>query len=187
MDIAAGISLDRLIPASEQASVVFPGEIARLLVSFFCLDLQGRYEFRNVDIAVANAMFRDDLRLAADHEKEHFQQALKKYQALTAGSKYHTGFGLAGFHTWEEVLESISEASGQYSHVQGAWGKIRKCCRPFGQSHQVFQAWAEVLPSQNEYLSIICGGLKLIVGVSYAFRPLVFILPSGRLQHVSMN
>jgi len=105
--------------------------------------------------------------VAVEEEKQRFRQAIANYQALTAGSKYNTSLDLNQLHTWEEVLESVNDASERYNDVSGCWGKIRKGFRKFGVNNQVFQAWAELLPSQSQYFSILCGGLKLIFGVCH--------------------
>ena len=106
--------------------------------------------------------FRHDIEI----EKQRFQEALIAYQTKTKGSRYNTNIDLNALHTWEEVLEAVDEASTQYAQIPGLWGKIRKGLRRFGKNNQAFIAWAEVLPSQSEYFSILCGGLKLIFGVS---------------------
>jgi hypothetical protein len=69
----------------------------------------------------------------------------------------------------------MDNASELYNDVPGRWGKIRKGLRKFGKTNAAFAAWAELLPSQSEYVSVLCGGLKLIFGVS--------IPPDIRIPH----
>ena len=124
--------------------------------------------------------------MTVEEEKQRFKQAVEKYQSSTAGSKYYTRLDLNQLHTWEEVLESVNDASERYNDVTGYWGKIRKAFRRFGKNNQVFQAWAELLPSQSQYFSILCGGLKLIFGVRHHQLSSSFVLTipkaAGRLH-----
>ena len=68
-------------------------------------------------------------------------------------------------HTWEEVLKETEEAASSFNDPSGSWGKVRKVFRSLGTNHKVFKAWLEFLPDQSQYCSIVCGGLKLILGV----------------------
>jgi hypothetical protein len=88
-----------------------------------------------------------------------------RFQEATSHSNLHVELDLNSNFQWENVLEAVNEASELYQNVPGAWGKIRKALRRFGKNNAVFTAWAEVLPSQSQYFSILCGGLKLIFGV----------------------
>jgi hypothetical protein len=106
--------------------------------------------------------FQDD----ADGQLRSFSEALTRYQDKTVGTKYQLALDFKKLHTWDEVLEYVDQASTLYNDVPGAWGKIRKGLRKFGKTDQVFQAWAVLLPSQSEYFSVLCGGFKLICGVS---------------------
>lgn len=60
----------------------------------------------------------------------------------------------------------MNAASERYNDVSGFWGKIRKGLRSFGDKDRVFDAWAGLLPQQSQYLSVLCGGLKLIFSAS---------------------
>lgn len=68
-------------------------------------------------------------------------------------------------HTWEEVLEQIEKAARSFDNTASTWGKVRKFFRSMGNKHQVFTIWPEILPSQSQYCSMVCGGLKLVFGV----------------------
>ena len=68
-------------------------------------------------------------------------------------------------HTWEEVLEQVEEVSKSFNESSSTWGKVRKVFLSMGSNHKVFKAWLELLPTQSQYCSIVCGGLKLILGV----------------------
>ena len=68
-------------------------------------------------------------------------------------------------HTWEEVLKEVEIAATTFNETSSTWGKLRKAFRSMGSNHKVFKAWLEFLPNQSQYCSIVCGGLKLILGV----------------------
>ena len=68
-------------------------------------------------------------------------------------------------HTWEEVLEEVEKAATSFNDTSSTWGKVRKVFRSMGNNHKVFKTWLEFLPTQSQYCSIVCGGLKLILGV----------------------
>ena len=90
---------------------------------------------------------------------------METYEETTKGSKYRTNILSEAPHTWEEILAEVSAASERYNDVSGFWGKIRKGLRSFGVNNQALDAWTGLLPTQSQYLSILCGGLKLIISV----------------------
>ena len=98
-------------------------------------------------------------------EKRLFKETIEAYERTTKNSKYKTGIFSDATHTWEEVLAEVNAASERYNDVPGFWGKIRQGLRSFGTKNQVFDAWSGLLPTQSLYLSVLCGGLKLIFGV----------------------
>jgi hypothetical protein len=133
--------------------------------------------FQSADFSLlccAAHLLRSAIIAEAEREQNVFRAALEKYHAKTVGTRYQTALNLDEVHTWEQVLETVSQVSAQYEDPKGYWGKIKKGLRRFGKNNQAFAAWAETLPSQSQYFSIICGGLKLIFGVS---------LPTGKSVH----
>jgi hypothetical protein len=102
-----------------------------------------------------------------DLQAQQFRVALAKYQEQTSGTKFKQRLDLDKSHSWDEVLEAVNDASVQYNHPEGHWGKIRKGLRQFGRNHDAFSAWAQLLPSQSQYFSLLCGGLQLIINVSF--------------------
>ena len=103
----------------------------------------------------------------ADQETQHFIEATIKYQNSIAAKdpKYKPAIDWDHSHTWEEVIEEIDRAATLHYEPSGVWGKIRKAFRSVGNRHSVFQPWLHFLPAQSPYFSVICGGLKLILGV----------------------
>lgn len=110
--------------------------------------------------------FSEEIYKDAESEKERFKAALESYEKTTAGSKFKTDLAIDSAHKWEEVILEVNKASVNYENVSGAWGKIRKALRRFGKDNKAFTAWSALLPSESEYFSILCGGVKLIIGVS---------------------
>ena len=101
----------------------------------------------------------------ATSEERLFKAAMEGYEETTKGSKYKTNVLSGAPHTWEEVLAEVNAASERYNDVSGFWGKIRKGLRSFGSNNQTLDAWTGLLPTQSQYLSVLCGGLKLIISV----------------------
>ena len=118
---------------------------------------------------------REELYKDAASEKRRFQAAIEKYENVTKDTKYKTNVVSNAMHTWEEVLAEVNAASERYNDGSGFWGKIRKGLRSFGRNNQVFDAWAGLLPTQSNYFSVLCGGLKLIFSVRPDSIPLVVI------------
>ena len=117
------------------------------------------------DVISCLTRYREELYKDAASEKQLFKAAIETYERTTKDSKYKTNIVSDATHTWEEVLAEVDAASERYNDVAGFWGKIRKGLRSFGVNNQVFDAWAGLLPTQSQYLSILCGGLKLIFSV----------------------
>lgn len=67
-----------------------------------------------------------------------------------------------------EVLNAIAEGQKLYEDdaVKGFWGSIRKAFRTLGDNESAFVAWLGLLPVESNYISVLCGGLKLIIGVN---------------------
>ena len=95
-------------------------------------------------------------------ETQHFIEATIAYEASVDQTKTYWDHA----HTWEEVLEEVDKAAQSYNDNSKGWGKLRMAFRSVGNNQKVFTAWLEFLPTQSQYCSIICGGLKLIFGVS---------------------
>ncbi len=109
----------------------------------------------------------EDLYKDADVETQHFIQATIAYEkaALAADPKYTADVDWNHSHTWEEVLEVVDKANQAHSDTSSVWGKVRRAFRSLGSNHKIFEAWINILPTQSQYASIVCGGLKVIFGV----------------------
>lgn len=103
----------------------------------------------------------------AETEKVRFAATLKSYEEV-ADAKYRTNITLEGVeHTWDQVLDEVNLVACQHKDSTSFWAKIRKGLRKFGDSHCAFDAWLGLLPTQSQYCSFLCGGLKLVIRVSF--------------------
>ena len=118
-----------------------------------------------VDINFWLTRYSEEIYRDADSEERLFKLAIEAYEEETKNSKYKTNIISDATYTWEDVLAEVNAASERYDEVSGFWGKIRKGLRGFGGNNQVFDAWAGLLPTQSNYFSVLCGGLKLIFSV----------------------
>ena len=70
-------------------------------------------------------------------------------------------------HTWDDVL-SMQRGLAEERETQtskGVKGFAFKHLRRFGDNSKAFQSWLKLLPTESHYLSVLCGGLQLILGV----------------------
>ena len=113
-------------------------------------------------ISVSKKIYED-----ADIESQHFVKATIAYESAAAAAdpKYKAAVDWDRFHTWDEVLDDIDKAAESCNDESGVWGKVRKSFRSIGNNHKVFATWITLLPTESPYASIVCGGLKVILGV----------------------
>lgn len=93
-----------------------------------------------------------------------------KWQTQVDPKHKPLGMDFQSQNTWEEVMAMVEWAKENYENPEGRWGSLRKCFRKLGKktgSVPPLDGWMALLPSQSEYASVICGGIKLIIGVSY--------------------
>ncbi|KAF2647326.1 hypothetical protein K491DRAFT_709242 [Lophiostoma macrostomum CBS 122681] len=79
----------------------------------------------------------------AKREMESLEEAMKAFEETTTESRFRTEVMNERFHTRGDVLSDG--------------------LRSFGRNNKVFETWASLLPSDSEYVSVLCGGLKLII------------------------
>ncbi|CAA9963402.1 hypothetical protein PTMSG1_06770 [Pyrenophora teres f. maculata] len=102
-------------------------------------------------------------------ESLRLAQAMEEYEKVTSvdGKKKKKNSVLSkNLHTWEEVLKEVENASDRYNEPDGVWGKIRKAFRKSAEKADIASAWLTLLPDKSEYFSVLCGGLKLIIGAA---------------------
>lgn len=115
------------------------------------------------------AIFKD-----AEVEKECFKKAMDDYLAVEKKDpksklSFSAVVNVGPDDCLKVILGSITEAQTTYEieAIKGPWGKVREAFRKLGENSQAFQSWLGLLPSENNYLSVLCGGLKLILGVCH--------------------
>lgn len=82
----------------------------------------------------------------------------------------HVRINMNEKHSWEDTLrlynQSINDSCA--SVPKGAKGFIQRGWRRFGRNSESFESWLKLLPTESQYLSVLCGGLQLIIGVSFS-------------------
>ena len=118
-------------------------------------------------LVISLTIYSKEIHADADIEGQHFILASIACETLLneAHPNQKSEIDWEHTHTWEEVLKEIEEAASSFNDPSGSWGKARNVFRSIGANHKVFKAWLEFLPNQSQYCSIVCGGLKLILGV----------------------
>ncbi|OIW24490.1 hypothetical protein CONLIGDRAFT_648639 [Coniochaeta ligniaria NRRL 30616] len=99
-------------------------------------------------------------------EEEQFKEAMREYED-TAEPKYKTGIDPDAEHSVTQLWKVIDDEVAKYhsKDKKGLWGKIRLAFRKLGDGNQAVQGWLGLLPTESHYLSVVCGGLKLIIHV----------------------
>jgi len=108
----------------------------------------------------------DDLYKDADLRRATFEQALIQYER-SAPDKAKTHINVQSNHSWEDLLDVVDRALKSYEDTSGFSGRMRKVLRRLSSQTEMLSAWSEFLPSGSEYFSILCGGLKMIIMVSF--------------------
>ncbi|RMY93367.1 hypothetical protein D0862_09227 [Hortaea werneckii] len=96
------------------------------------------------------------------HE-QRFRQALQDYKDQ-AKPKYQADIDLrlSAHHQWDDVIGAVEALSKTQAERKDFWSSLRNKLHWFGENSSVFQQWSGLLPTQSNYFSVMCGGLKLI-------------------------
>lgn len=90
---------------------------------------------------------------------------IQKYAETTQISQCASPFNIRGAHSWDEVAQVANLAQEKYlKDAKGPKGSIRRFFRVTGDNAHVINLWVNLLPN-DQYFSVLCGGLKLILGV----------------------
>ena len=120
------------------------------------------------DIRETVTFSTDEIYKEADDQSHRFQCLLQDYEK-TSAIKYKTGINLDDLHDWEQVLAQVDRAASAYKDKSGLWSTVRRTMKKFGENHHAFDAWLNLLPTQSQYCSLLCGGLKLIINAAARF------------------
>lgn len=71
-------------------------------------------------------------------------------------------------YSWQDVVDAMNTAERKYLSVkQDGWrGNLRDSFRKTRSLNGPVMSWLRLLPSESWQTSLLCGGLKVIVGVS---------------------
>ena len=120
-------------------------------------------EFTGVaDLFVRRAIYKE-----AESRRLAFTATVERYNADV---KRHDvdKLDIRAKHSWESVLvmqQELHEQHRQAETSKGFKGFVQKKMRTFGENSETFQAWLKLLPTESQYLSVLCGGMKLLLGV----------------------
>ncbi|MCJ1385116.1 hypothetical protein MMC17_008235 [Xylographa soralifera] len=100
-------------------------------------------------------------------EERSFCRAVEEYQK-TLGPNDKIVINLKETHTMEEVWSILELAEQKYrvEDTKGIWGGLCRAFRKLGDHNKAIEGWLGLLPGESEYLSILCGGLKLILSAA---------------------
>ncbi|KAK3319665.1 hypothetical protein B0T19DRAFT_432841 [Cercophora scortea] len=106
-----------------------------------------------------------------EEEEDKFKAAIREYEGA-AEPKYKTGVNPDDTHSIEQLWKIIDDEIETYQSKdkKGAWGKVRLAFRKLGDGSEAVQGWLGLLPTESEYMSVICGGLKLIIQAAARMR-----------------
>ena len=91
-----------------------------------------------------------------------------KHCLRRAPAWHSTKINLDGKHTVAEVWAEVDIAANQCDSLDqqpGFWGWVRLAFWSLGQHEKAVEEWLGLVPSDPEYLSSLCGGIKFIVRV----------------------
>ncbi|GLA00334.1 hypothetical protein AnigIFM60653_008393 [Aspergillus niger] len=98
-------------------------------------------------------------------EEQKFLQAMRDYEN-NSKNKYKTGIKVDQTHTMEDLWNSVDHVAEKYKNSEserGIWDQIRIAFRKLGDHESAIDGWLGLLPSESNYLSVVCGGLKFIL------------------------
>ena len=99
-----------------------------------------------------------DVFQSASDERNRFEQAMQNYEE-TVPERLKTNISITATHSWQEVLEAAKRIRDDHYEVTGLWSRITKQVgQLLANNASAALVWAEILPSQNQYFSPICGG-----------------------------
>ena len=127
----------------------------------------------------------------AEIQKKEFIATVNSYNAV-AKENGSMQMNTNAEYTWSDVLSAQENFDQERENVtsRGVKGFMYKHLRRFGDNSETFQSWLKLLPTESHYLSLLCGGLTLVLGVSRHrnWKPLICkILTFLRLRDKCLN
>ena len=104
----------------------------------------------------------------AEIQKRSFVATVNKYNAAAKESG-SMQMDTNAIHDWSDVLSAQENFSQERESVtsRGVKGFVHRRLRNLEDNSKTFQSWLKLLPTESHYLSVLCGGLMLILGVSH--------------------
>ncbi|MCJ1462582.1 hypothetical protein MMC07_001184 [Pseudocyphellaria aurata] len=103
---------------------------------------------------------------SSDDFTDDFCLLIQRYAETTQLKEHASSFNIRGMHSWDEVTQAANLAEEKYlKDAKGPKGSIRRFFRLTGDNARVIEPWVNLLPN-DQYFSVLCGGLKLILGVA---------------------
>lgn len=96
---------------------------------------------------------------------DDFCLLIQRYAETIQTKQYPSPFNIHAVHSWDEVAQAANLAEEKYwKDAKGPKGSIRRFFRMTGDNTHVINPWVNLLPN-DQYFSVLCGGLKLVLGV----------------------
>ena len=124
--------------------------------------------------------FADTISLASTSSNNELTKQVQRTQNAVEDYKSHSKtvwktrweVDTNGTWKWEKVIEDINIAVISYERlantdhqdtkVQKCLAFMRKCARSFGSNAESVENWLAIIPSSNNYCSVLCGALQII-------------------------
>jgi hypothetical protein len=99
-----------------------------------------------------------------EREAKLFTEALKSYES-DVPEKHKTGVDIGQPCSIKEVIDLIDLSLNEYRKYghRTVWQVIRKGFWKLSEGSEGLENWLELLPSSNDYCSLIYGGISLIL------------------------
>ncbi|KAI3318453.1 hypothetical protein HD806DRAFT_315959 [Xylariaceae sp. AK1471] len=96
---------------------------------------------------------------------KQFAEVLRSFEE-SLPDNLKTRFNLQAKHTWSEVISEAEFAEIKYNSKadkESPFGRVRGFFRSLRSNSPAIENWLDLLPTESEYGSLICGGLKVIL------------------------
>ncbi|KAJ4354144.1 uncharacterized protein N0V89_005877 [Didymosphaeria variabile] len=100
------------------------------------------------------------------HLTDEFCNIIQQYESVLFTQARSAKINIRGAHSWDEVIRAAKDTEAAYIEEakKGAKGAVRGYLRQFGDYSATATPWIGLLPN-DKYFSVLCGGLKIVLGV----------------------
>jgi hypothetical protein len=105
-----------------------------------------------------------------------FCNVVQQYEHTLSKQDPRARINIRSAHSWDEVVRAAKDAEKAYNAEakRGATGHVRGYFRHIGDYSTSAAPWVGLLPN-DKYFSVLCGGLKLVLGVRTAWLHVRFV------------